>query len=388
MTACCRQNTILPLRSTVACPVRYIIAMDGVQKLGIDLLSHELPNLLTRLSYEIFDVKAAGMIFLAGGAVLPEIIEAICHCIARYFFHGSLPEVGRWMTLARLNARFDQGVARWLAPGALNEGPDALGAWSLWQAKNPGAYPARWNHSSWPRPAHLPPWPPVFDEWRDAAAQRPPIQPLPPSSYPPDRIDIHIGDSQAQWTPYEPGPPPPPPKPEAYLPRNAQYERPGFAPDIYGAARSYQPPETWHPHPHYPRHDPQPPAPEYTVRCNYCQEIYPQSAAGLHQCRTGRAYTISDSPSPTEPYRRPQRRSQSVRRGRSLSRGRDYHFPHRSSSLRRHWDPAYKPPRPGEYLHERRQVGPDHYLHFFIDEYGRERVVNKSDDVSVDELPW
>ena len=52
------------------------------------------------------------------------------------------------------------------------------------------------------------------------------------------------------------------------------------------------------------------------------------------------------------------------------------------------WDPAYEPPRPGEYLRERQQIGPDHFLHFFVDEYGRERVVNKHGDVAVEERPW
>lgn len=52
------------------------------------------------------------------------------------------------------------------------------------------------------------------------------------------------------------------------------------------------------------------------------------------------------------------------------------------------WDASYEPPRPGEYLRERRHFGPDCFMHYFVDEYGRERVVTKTDGLAQEERPW
>ncbi|ETN43036.1 uncharacterized protein HMPREF1541_02194 [Cyphellophora europaea CBS 101466] len=379
MTACCRQNTLLPLRSVIECPVRYIFAVDGIKKLGVDLLANELPVLLARLRYEIFDVDTVGRVFASGNSVPPEILDAICHCLARYFFHGSLPEVDQWMYLARVNAKLDHGVSRWLAPGVLNEGPDTIGAWELWQAKTPISYPSRWREVSWvglnPSVGCSGSGERHYDE-----PARPRSTSLPPAAYYARHSDGVSGHCRIRTPAPVPvsTPPPPPPKPEAYRTWQPHHRAYDFEPEA-------------HQH-HYPRYEPlhhqRPPSPkpEYTVHCSYCQAVFPQPSACTHQYSAGHACTVSDSPSPTPTFVPPRRRSRSVSRGRSPS---PYERHGRRQSLNTHvdWDPAYEPPRPGEYLRGRRQIGPRHFLHHFVDEYGRERTVNKRDDLAM-ERSW
>jgi hypothetical protein len=444
MTECCRKNALLPLRTYLNCPVRHILAMDAVQKLGVEHLSHELPQIILRLQYELFDVRTVGRLLSAGEMVLPQIMDAICHCVARYFFHGSLPEVDRWMSLARLNARFDQGVGRWLAPGALQEGADVLGAADLWERKVPSVYPAAWRQHKPPEPAHQMPYSYASPgEWPQAGMYQPAAQPPShPNTYGPDIPSPHRCShgpssrfSHPHPPPSAPVPPPPPlpPKPTAYDPACYASQEPYGSPQA--AYESYLPHRSTDPYLHYPNfaappwsplnpqhHRPSSPVPDYTVRCRYCQEIHPQSAAAAHQCMTGRAYTVSDSTSPPLTYHQPHRASISGHRGRSVSRNDDLRgrsasrhdifqnrwLPSQENDYRRsrsasvrdpshrrrastpypQWDAAYEPPQLGEYLRERRQIGPEHFLHFFVDEYGRERVVNKSGEMSMEERPW
>lgn len=406
MAECCRKDALFSLQLSITCPVRYILALDVIQKLEIEILSWELPQTLARLRYELFDVRTVGRIFSARAAVLPEVAEAICHCVARYFFHGSLPEVDRWMSLARLNVNFDQGVAGWLSRG-LHEGPDTLGAGALWERKDPGSYRARWHQSSWTDHTPVALYAPPSADWTRAAtyhsSNMPPCVPDPRGG----RIDIMLSHDYSVPVPappltqLHPGPLPPPPKPEAYYHPPAPFYDPyGVPSEAYEPMRPYRPSV---PTPHYPRAPSPPleayetirsyhlpiygedypgpvlPDPEYTIRCTHCQRIHSYST-GISQCYAtgGHAYTISDASSPPVIYNQPRRRSVSTHRGRSRSQS-DHR---RSASDQRRWDPAdpaYEPPRPGEYLRERRQIGTEHFLHFFVDDFGRERVVNKGD---------
>lgn len=366
MTSCCQQNTIVALRSVITCPVRYILAMDAVQRLGVEILVEEIPQLLIRLRHELFDVEVAGDLFSAGNNLLPEVADAVCHCVARYFFHGSLTRVENWMHLASLNLKFDDGVKAWLAPGVLNEGPDVINAWDLWNTKS-ALYPAAWYRpsSSFERLR-----PPLNQPSSQPAQQHSSYSWVPPTAYPPPPISgpmppLFRQSSDPGWTgnppaaPTAPPPPPPPPKPAEY--------RDGY--QTYPDHRSHAQRTT------------------YTTRCNYCQEVYPDVPGAFHQCATGHAYTLSSTPSPP-----PRSHSQSrFRRQYSFERSPS---PRRSRSQRRRsygqstWDASYEPPRPGEYLRERRQLGLDHFVHFFVDEYGRERTVTKGGSMSVEGPPW
>ena len=286
MGACCQQNTIVELRSVIRCPARYVLAMDGVRRLGIDILLEEIPQLLNRLRHELFDHDTVRQIFAAGQNLPPELAQAICHCIARYFYHGSLPEVDKWLHLATMNLMFDDGVKTWLTPGVLNEGPDTIDAWNLWNSKNARSYPARW---------HQPPFAgPSLERIR------------PPAPYHSGNFTPHFTQQYPPWGPphhpppaeswthppfgHNPLPPPPPPKPDAYRNYVDHNER--------GRSRSR--------------------VPAYTMRCNYCQQVHPEVAGAPHQCTSGHAYTVSSTPSPprgrsvSRSYSRHHRRSQDV----------------------------------------------------------------------------
>lgn len=271
-----------------------------------------------------------------------------------------------------MNLKFDDGVKAWLRPGALNEGPDIIGAWDLWTSKSGLSYPARWHRPSDAgpsferfrppeRPFGLPPPPshgPVPPYFSETASR-----PFPADPYRPDPFPQSRQHQRGPWKPEPPvAPPPPPPKPDAYRRHPPDYDGPaGFSRD-----------------------------PTYTVRCNYCQQVYPDIPGEMHRCTTGHAYPIASTPSPP-----PRERSYSHHRRVSYVGERPRSpTPYPSQRERRHsppgrdWDPSYEPPRPGEYLRERRQLGPDHFVHYFVDQYGRERVVTKGGDVSVEGRGW
>jgi hypothetical protein len=93
MARCCQRDTVVGLRLVIECPVRYLLAMHSIETLGINLLADEVPMVVYRIGYEMFDVDVVSRVFSAGENLLPEIADALCLCIARYFFHASLPEV-------------------------------------------------------------------------------------------------------------------------------------------------------------------------------------------------------------------------------------------------------------------------------------------------------
>jgi hypothetical protein len=350
MSACCHRNSIVPLRAVITCPARLTLAVDGIQRLGIDLLVEETSQLLSKLHHELFEVDTVIEIFAAGHNLPSEVANAICHCVARYFFHGSLPEIDKWMHLATMNLKFDDGVKAWLRPGALNEGPDVIGAGDLWTSRSALTYPARWYQTpsagpSYERLRPSTPYPPVY----------PPHQHHRGDSYPPAGYTSTPG-----WHGTN-APPPPPPKPDAYR------QTPSSA------------------------HDPQKYShlPVHTVRCIHCHQVY-SAADAHHRCNTGRAFTIDSTPSPPRrsySHSQHERANYRYERPRSPSVSRS-HSQRRFSHPEQDWDASYEPPQPGEYLRERRQLGPDHFVHFFTDQYGRERVVTKGGDVSVEGPRW
>ncbi|KPI37580.1 putative protein tag-76 [Cyphellophora attinorum] len=208
MSTCCHHKTIVPLRSVINCPARFVLAVDGIQRLRIDLLVEETSQLLSRLQYELFEVNTVVEIFAAGHNLPSEVANAICQCVARYFFHGSLPEIDKWLHLATMNLKFDDGVKAWLRPGALNEGPDMMGAWELWNSRSALTYPARWYQPpragpSYERLRPSTPYPPVH----------PPHQRGPGDAYP------SAGYTSTPGWHGPDAPPSPPPKPDAYRQR-------------------------------------------------------------------------------------------------------------------------------------------------------------------------
>ena len=203
MTTCCHQNTIVPLSTIIASPTRFILAMTSVHILGITLLEEELPHLLRRLENEMLDIDTAGRVFASGDNVLPEIREAICTCVAGYFYAGRLQDVDRWMYLGRMNRRFDDGVCEVLERTGND---DKL---KMWEVKSPQRYA--------PPPGE---------------AYRPPVRgPLPPEhayampgAYPTSHVRIDHPHSASAA-------PPPPTRPQG--PFWPQYRQPPYLPVGY-----------------------------------------------------------------------------------------------------------------------------------------------------------
>jgi hypothetical protein len=136
MKTCCNRGRLVPLSSVISSALRRILAMTSVDILGVERLSHELEPLFKKLQKELLDGETVSKVFASGDHVLPEIRGAICACVAGYFYAGKLNHVNKWLNLARMNRRFDEGVRGFLVGTG---DPEIL---ELWDMKDPKGYPA------------------------------------------------------------------------------------------------------------------------------------------------------------------------------------------------------------------------------------------------------
>lgn len=137
MKTSCDGGNMVKLSSVVASPTRLILAMTSIEILNVEHLREELPQLINKLQNEMLDIETVGKIFASGDNVLPEVRDGICTCVAGYFYAGRLNNPGRWMYLAKMNRRFDEGVWRVLEMHGDMEGLD------VWQTKDARRYPGQ-----------------------------------------------------------------------------------------------------------------------------------------------------------------------------------------------------------------------------------------------------
>jgi hypothetical protein len=153
MKTCCTGGSLVPLKSVISSPLRRILAMTSIEILGVERLTHELEPLFNRLQKELLDGETVSKVFASGDHVLPQIREAICACLAGNFFAGKLNNVDKWMNLARMNRRFDEGVRGFLVGTGDPEVVD------VWDTKNNQKYPGMRKKIAAPQPSPARPCP-------------------------------------------------------------------------------------------------------------------------------------------------------------------------------------------------------------------------------------
>lgn len=402
MTACCQANALIPLTHHITSPTRLIIAVTTSRLLRITCLHHELPALVAHLHHTLLPPENVEKLFSMGGNVLPEIRDAICLCVARQWCTGSLPEPERWVWAGKMNKKVDDGVAAVLKR-ARDEGGwgwgDVVNGWSRWVGKGDpfyagmpgvgGAYgygmpyqagympgPQYGFQQAYPGPAYhgyppqFPPMPNAYPQY-GAQAQAPMIWRSPPPAPLPEQS---TPAQQAQTGPPPVPTPPPPPTERTGRPRSRASYR-DRRPRSHTRSR----------HRHHRRRSSststesllrhQTPRPQAATPLHSATP-QPQVLPGAHAYRNPEWY-----PHPSHPGPRPPIFGQSPRVRMPYQRYAGYGC---GGGPAHNPDSSFEAPQPGEVLRERRQIGPDHFVFYFVRPDGSERIVGKRDGMRME----